>query len=89
MAAAFAPRAEASSWDQNVRRLCSSIHQDKCWIKAFTIICDREQIDCTTLPDNTPARVIRKVGDRWYVETPERLGWVNARMMMLHGPAMR
>lgn len=48
-------------------------------------MCDRDQIGCRALPDHAPARVLRKEGRRWLVETPFGTGWVSERMMMLDG----
>lgn len=77
------PAVAAETWDQSIRRLCMSTKQDACWVKAGAAICDKDQINCADLPDHAPAKVLRKVGKRWLVETPFGKGWVSERMMMI------
>ena len=79
----------AEPWDQAVRRLCSSLDQQDCWIKSGATLCDRDQLSCRNLDDHTPAVVIGKSGKRWNVKTTSGNGWVNERFMMLDGSKMR
>ena len=77
--------AHSETWDQSIKRLCTSTKQDDCWVKAGAALCDKDQISCTDLPDHAPAKVLRKAGKRWLVETPFGKGWVSGRMMMIDG----
>jgi hypothetical protein len=77
-----APTAFAQDWDQTIRRLCTSTTQQGCWVKAGAALCDEDQMRCEKLPDHAPARVIKKVGKRWHVQTAFGTGWVSDRMMM-------
>lgn len=79
----------AEPWDQAVRRLCSSLNQQDCWIKSGAALCDRDQLSCRNLEDHTPAIIIGKSGKRWNVKTSSGAGWVNERFMMLDGSKMR
>lgn len=79
----------AEPWDKAVRRLCSSLDQQDCWIKSGAPLCDREQIVCRSLDDHSPAIVMGKAGRRWNVRTATGDGWVNERFMMLDGSKMR
>lgn len=83
LGAASASQARTETWDQSVQRLCTSTKQDDCWVKAGSAICDKDQLICSNLPDHASAKVIRKAGKRWLVETPYGKGWVNERMMMI------
>ena len=75
--------AHAETWDQTIKRLCTSTKQDACWVKAGAAICDKDQIACKDVPDHAPAKVLRKANKRWLVETPYGKGWVSERMMMV------
>ena len=77
--------ANAETWDESIRRLCVSTQQDACWVKAGSALCDADQISCKNLPDHAYARVIKKAGKRWQVETIYGTGWVSERMMMIDG----
>lgn len=77
--------AVAESWDVRLRRLCTSTTQDACWIKAGAELCDAKGRACRELVTGPPARVLRKSGRRWEVETREGRGWVNERFMMVDG----
>lgn len=74
----------AETWDHCVRRLCTSTHQQNCWLKAGTAMCDKDQMECKELPGmGNPFRVIRKESNRWLVQTRHGKGWVSERMVML------
>lgn len=79
----------AEPWDAAVRRLCSSLSQEDCWIKSGAAVCDRDQLSCRNLPDHASAIVLGKSGTRWHVRTADGEGWVNERWMMLDGSKMR
>ena len=79
----------AEPWDTAVRRLCTSLEQQDCWIKAGAALCDREQMACRNLDDHTPAIVLGKAGKRWNVRTASGSGWVSDRLMMLDGSKLR
>lgn len=79
----------AEPWDAAVRRLCSSLSQEDCWIKSGAAVCDRDQLGCRNLPDHAPAIVLGKSGKLWHVRTAVGDGWVNERWMMLDGSKMR
>lgn len=79
----------AEPWDKAVRRLCSSLDQQDCWIKSGAALCDRDQEICRNLEDHTPAIALGKTGKRWNVKTASGDGWVNERFMMLDGSKMR
>lgn len=84
LALSLAPSmAHSEEWDASVRRLCVSTKQMDCWVKAGAAICDKDQVTCKDLPDHAPAKIIRKVGKRWLVETPFGKGYVSERMMMI------
>lgn len=72
-------------WDNRIRRLCTSTVQENCWVKAGTAMCDKDQLICKELPDFAPARVIRKEGKRWLVQTKFGTGYVNERLMQVDG----
>lgn len=78
----------AEPWDKAIRRLCSSLDQQDCWIKSGAALCDRDQLACRSLDDHTPAIVLGKNGKRWNVKTTSGTGWVNERFMMLDGSKM-
>lgn len=80
-----APTHADAKFDACVRKLCISTKQNDCWIKAAAAMCDRDQIQCTDLPNHAPAKVIRKVGNRWEVQTSYGKGWVSDRMTMVAG----
>jgi hypothetical protein len=80
-----APAAAEEDWDARVRRLCTSVTQEDCWIKAGARLCDETGKRCISLEDHTPARVIRKTGRRWQVETRAGNGWVSDGRMMVDG----
>jgi hypothetical protein len=73
------------NWDARVRRLCTSVTQQDCWIKAGAQLCDESGKRCRTLEDHTPAKIIRKSGRRWQVETSSGNGWVSDGRMMVDG----
>jgi hypothetical protein len=73
------------AFDACVKRLCTSTNQTNCWIKAGTPLCSRDQTQCQTLSDQTPAAVKRKVGRRYEVRTGYGNGWVSDRMIMVDG----
>lgn len=79
----------AEPWDQAVRRLCTSLDQQDCWIKSGAALCDRDQLACRNLEDHTPAIIVGKSGKRWNVRTASGSGWVNERFMMLDSSKMR
>ena len=79
----------AEPWDAAVRRLCTSLEQQDCWIKAAAALCDREQMACRNLDDHTPAIVLGKAGKRWNVKTASGSGWVSDRLMMIDGSKMQ
>lgn len=79
----------AEPWDAAVRRLCTSLDQQDCWVKSGAALCDREQISCKNLPDHAPAVIIGRSGKRWNVRTEYGSGWVSERLMMLDSTRMR
>lgn len=82
LALAGAP-ALAESYDASVRRLCTSTRQQACWVKATASLCPPDGSPCFDLEDRAPARVIRKEGRRWLVETAQGTGWVHERFMLI------
>lgn len=77
--------APKSAFDDCVRKLCTSTSQDGCWVKSGAAMCDRDQISCRDLPDHAPAKALRRVGQRWQVQTEYGNGYVSGRMMMVDG----
>jgi hypothetical protein len=84
-AALGAMPASAMTWDGCIKKLCKSTSQNDCWVKAWAALCDRDQTSCRDLPDHAPAKVIKRVGHRWQVQTSYGNGWVSDRMMMVDG----
>ncbi len=82
----FAATASAEEpWDNRIRRLCTNTAQQDCWIKLGAAMCDKDQLTCKDLPEHTAARVIRKEGKRWFVQTKFGNGYVNERWLMVDG----
>lgn len=77
------PAEAETTWEKETRRLCVSLTQEACWIKAGAALCDKDQMRCERLPDQTPARILGKAGGRWHVQTPYGIGWISARMIMM------
>lgn len=85
-ATTFATTAHADkAFDDCIRKLCTSISQQGCWIKVGAAVCDEDQIQCEELPDQVPAIAVKKEGRRWLVQTMFGEGWVSDRMMMIDG----
>lgn len=81
-ATAASPKSE---FDNCVRKLCTSTSQGDCWVKAGAAMCDRDQVQCRDLPDNAPAKILSRSGERWQVQTGYGKGYVSGRMMMADG----
>ncbi|MBB4017387.1 hypothetical protein GGR16_002416 [Chelatococcus caeni] len=79
------PSAGAETWDESIRRLCTSTQQEACWVKSGAPVCDRDQVVCRSVPDHAPAKILGKDGKRWQVQTAYGSGWVNERLMMIDG----
>lgn len=75
----------SDDFDACVRKLCVDTQQGDCWIKAGAQFCDKSGASCRELEDHTAAKVIRKTGKRWEMETKSGTGWVNQRWMMVSG----
>lgn len=84
---AAGPASADKSFDDCIRKLCTSIVQNDCWVKGGSAICDEDQLQCKQLPDHAPATVIEKKGGRWFVLTGFAQGWVSDRAMMINGGA--
>lgn len=74
-------------FDDCIRKLCTSIIQDDCWVKGGSAICGEDQLQCAKIPDHAPATVIEKKAGRWLVLTAFAQGWVSDRAMMIDGSA--
>jgi hypothetical protein len=77
------PAEAETTWEKETRRLCVSLTQEACWVKAGAALCDKDQMQCERLPDQAPARILGKAGSRWHVQTPYGTGWISARMIMM------
>jgi len=77
------PAEAETTWEKETRRLCVSLTQEACWIKAGAALCDKDQMRCERLPYKAPARILGKAGGRWHVQTPYGTGWISARMIMM------
>lgn len=75
---------QAKDWDECIRKLCVSMTQGDCWIKAGADLCAYDG-SCTPLPDHTPAITREKRGRLFRVSTTLGNGWVDGSMMMIHG----
>ena len=79
------PALANQAFDACVRKLCVSAEQGDCWIKAGADLCKKPGKQCTELEDHTGAKVIRKTGKFWEMETGKGTGFVNERWMMVSG----
>lgn len=75
--------AQAVVSDLCVKKLCTSLNQDDCWIKAGAAMCDHDQTQCHELPDHAPAIFERQEDRRVYVQTVYGTGWVSDLMLMI------
>ena len=75
----------SEEFDACVRKLCVSTNQGDCWIKAGADLCKKPGKQCSELEDHTGAKVIRKTGKFWEMETGKGTGFINERFMMVSG----